>query len=148
MITIRPNDAERDGSKEGPPVIGIEWETVSPCRDEGLLLPETFGAAIRTCSVAWPDTRKTNLVSVTFRLASHVPLHVPKRWSLAGIDWPAHRGGIACFGGENEVLYLVTLPRKHASPLIHSIADGSRTIYGGEHFYLDDLGRQPLFQKF
>ncbi len=147
-LVIRPHNAKRDGTKEGPPIVGIEWTTVGPGRDEALLLPETFAAAIRNCSVAWPDTLATGLVSVWFSVASHVPLHVPRRWSLGGFEWPADRGGIACFGGGSEVHYLVTLPKELASPLIHRIADGSITIYGGEHFYLNDLGRRHLSQKF
>ena len=148
MLVIRPHDTEGDGTKEGPPIVGIEWTTVGPGRDEALLLPETFGAAIRNCSVAWPDTLETGLVSVRFSIASHAPLHVQKRWSLAGIEWPADRGGIVCFGGGSEVQYLVTLPKELASPLIRRIGDGSITIYGGEHFYLNDLGRRHLSQKF
>ena len=147
-LIIRPHDARRDGSAEGPPVVGIEWSTVGPGRDERLLLPETLGAALRNCSCAWPDTSETGLTSVVFRIASHIPLRMPKRWSLAGIEWPADRGGIACFGGGKDVGYLVTLPRELASPLIRNVCAGGTDIYGGESFHLNDRPPAPFPQKF
>lgn len=145
-LTVRPHDARRDGTPAGPPLIGLEWEAPGPGRDEGLRLPESLAAAVRRCSVAWPDTRATGLVSVVFKAEGNLPVPVTKRWSMLGIEWPANEGGVACFDGRQSVVHLVTLPRKLASPLIRTVADGSRTLYGGESYYLDGLTRHQFWQ--
>lgn len=147
-VTVRPHLASRDGSKDGPPLVGVEWKTVGPGRDEAMLLPETLGAPVRNNACSWPDTTETGLTSVVFRVASHMPLPMPRRWSLRGLEWPHDRGGIVCFGKDSEVGYLVTLPRELASPLVRRVGDGSITLYGGEHYYLDDRSRSPQWQKF
>lgn len=147
-VTVRPHLASRDGHERGPPLVGIEWRTVGPCRDEALLLPETFGAAVRNSACSWPDTTETGLESVVFRIASHMPFFMPRRWSLLGFEWPHDQGGVVCFGGTDMVGYLVTLPKDLASPLVHRVGDGGITIIGGERFYLNDGGRSPLWQKF
>lgn len=146
-VTIRPYLASRDGSKDGPPLVGVEWTTVGPGRDEAMLLPETLGASVRNHACAWPDSTETGLTSVVFRLASRTPLPMFQRWSLCGIDWPHDQGGVVCFGGSGEIGYLVTLPKTLASPLIHRVVDGSREIYGSEHPYLNDRGRSPHWQN-
>ncbi len=147
-VTIRPHLPSRDGTPQGPPLIGLEWETIGPGHDEALMLPETFGPSIRNNASAWPNTEKTNLTTVVFRIASHMPIVLPKRWSLLGFEWPANVGGIVCFGAHNEVGYLVTLPKEMAGLLIRRVGNGEMTIYGGEDHYVGDLTPHYRTQKF
>lgn len=147
VLCVRLHDANRDGTPTGPPMIAIEWEAPGPGRDEALRIPESLAAAVRHCSVAWPDTRQMELESVVFTGTMPMGTLAGGRWSMAGVEWPAHRGGIMRFNDHGAVTHLVTLPRQLTSSIVHAVAD-RHTLYGGEEYYLNDTRPHQYWQKF
>jgi len=146
-LTIRPHNPGRDGSKHGPPLVVLQWETKTQNRDEAFRLPETFGPSVRTAACAWQDSKDTGLTSVVFKVASRYPIQMPRRWSLLGIEWRENQGGVVCFGSDDMVGYLVTLPSSLSGQIVHRVADGDLTIYEGESYYLEDRPGRPIRQK-